>query len=107
MRFLVEPECENHGAGGLPVLLEEVLDHGQQSDEDVLAVAGAAAPQPLAVEMARERRVRPVRGVIDGDDVLVGGEEEWLAGSVGAIEGVDEAEAIDVVDAGLCMPGLG
>lgn len=41
--------------------------------------------------MAREWRVRPVRGIIDGDDVLVGGEEKRFAGSVGAIEGVDEA----------------
>jgi len=99
--FLVEAEGQDDGPGGLPVLMQQVLDDGEQGDEHVLAVACAAAPEPHAVEKAREGGIGPVRGVVDGYDVLVGCEEERLQGLVGAIEGEDESQSVDVVDAGV------
>ncbi|TKW50859.1 hypothetical protein CTA1_2759 [Colletotrichum tanaceti] len=80
--------------GGSRLLGEEGLEGGEEGGEGVLVVRDAAAPHPLAVEVGGEGRVGPGGGVGDGDDVLVGGEQDGFQGGVGAAEGVDEAKGV-------------
>ena len=56
--------------------------------------------------MALEGGVGPVGGVVDGNDVLVRGEEQGFERVIGAIEGENEAESVDVVYARVGVTGL-
>ena len=74
-RLLIEPERQHDATRRRPALPDERLQHVHDADEPALVVRRAAAPDTLAIEEARVRRMRPrgdgVRG--DGDDVYGGG----------------------------------
>lgn len=76
MRLLVKPEGENNGACRLPILMEQIFDDGQEANQDILAVAGSSAPEPLAIEVASKRGVGPVGRIIYRYNVLVSHEQD-------------------------------
>jgi hypothetical protein len=107
-RLLVEAEAEDDAARRREALLEERLDRDHDPHQPGLVVGRAAAPDALAIVVARVWRMSPlVNGrLVDRHDVLVCEEQERLEGRVRALPDVDEAVSVRLGQREVLVPAF-